>query len=80
MTNRLIEAGKALGIEVLDHIIVGHGCRYSFQENGLISERETGECFAAEKSGKAGTEEQDGMGGAAALARRDLRTVTAVYP
>lgn len=62
MTNRLIEAGKALGIEVLDHIIVGHGCRYSFQENGLISERETGECFAAEKSGKAGTEEQDGMG------------------
>ena len=51
MTNRLIEAGKALGIEVLDHIIVGHGCRYSFQENGLISERETGECFAAEKDG-----------------------------
>lgn len=62
VTNRLIEAGKALGIEVLDHIIVGHGCRYSFQENGLISERETGECFAAEKSGKAGIEEQDGMG------------------
>jgi DNA repair protein RadC len=34
VNNRLIEAGKILGIEVLDHIIVGRGGYTSFIENG----------------------------------------------
>jgi DNA repair protein RadC len=36
ITNRLIEAGKIVGINVLDHIIVGHNCYYSFKEEHLI--------------------------------------------
>lgn len=35
VTDRLIECGKILGIEVLDHIIVGEGY-YSFKEKGKI--------------------------------------------
>ncbi|MFO8047394.1 MAG: DNA repair protein RadC, partial [Desulfosudaceae bacterium] len=33
---QLVEAGKILGISVLDHIIVAKGGYYSFQEQGLI--------------------------------------------
>lgn len=36
ITNRLIEAGKIIGIEVLDHIIIGNGGYYSLKENSLI--------------------------------------------
>jgi DNA repair protein RadC len=32
VTRRLIAAGTLLGIDVLDHIIVGHGRYYSFKE------------------------------------------------
>jgi DNA repair protein RadC len=32
VTSKLMEAGKLLGIQVLDHIIVGEGCFYSFSE------------------------------------------------
>lgn len=34
-TERLVEAGKVLGIEVLDHIVVGEGF-LSFKEEGMI--------------------------------------------
>jgi len=36
LTERLLEAGKILGIEVLDHIIVGKNNFCSFKERGLI--------------------------------------------
>lgn len=35
VTDRLVECDKILGIEVLDHIIVGEGY-YSFKEKGKI--------------------------------------------
>ena len=37
VTRRLVEAGKIIGIEVLDHIILGDGDNfYSFKERGII--------------------------------------------
>lgn len=33
ITNRLIECGKIIGIEVIDHIIIGDGIYYSFKES-----------------------------------------------
>ncbi len=36
VTKRLIEAGKIIGIEVLDHIIIGDGDYFSLKENSLI--------------------------------------------
>ena len=38
LTNNLVECGKVLGIEVIDHIIVGAvgGGYISFKEKGLI--------------------------------------------
>jgi len=36
ITKRLIEAGKILGIEVMDHIIVAKNEFFSFKEKGLI--------------------------------------------
>ncbi|NQU48086.1 MAG: DNA repair protein RadC [Planctomycetes bacterium] len=35
-TKRLCKSGNLLGIEVLDHIIIGAGHYYSFFENGII--------------------------------------------
>lgn len=35
-TSRLAQAGKLLGIEVLDHLIVAPGGYYSFRENGEL--------------------------------------------
>jgi DNA repair protein RadC len=35
-TKRLCKSGNLLGIEVLDHIIIGAGRYYSFLENGII--------------------------------------------
>ena len=35
-TNRLIDAGKILGIKILDHVIIGNGNIFSFKENGLM--------------------------------------------
>ena len=32
LTRRLVDAGTLLGVEVLDHIIVGDGRYYSFKE------------------------------------------------
>jgi DNA repair protein RadC len=36
LQDQLTEAGKILGIRVLDHIIVTRKGHYSFQESGLI--------------------------------------------
>ncbi len=36
VTQRLIEGGHLLGIEVLDHIIVGDKCYISLKEQGII--------------------------------------------
>jgi len=37
-TQRLIQAGRILGIRVLDHIVLGHDDYYSFADAGLLSE------------------------------------------
>ncbi|AYO30980.1 MAG: repair protein RadC [Thermoanaerobacteraceae bacterium] len=36
ITRRLIEAGKILGIEVVDHVIIGNGVYISLREKGII--------------------------------------------
>lgn len=36
LTTSLAESGKMIGIPVLDHIIVGHNCYFSFKEHCLI--------------------------------------------
>jgi DNA repair protein RadC len=36
LTRRLAEAGALLGVDVLDHIIVGDGRYYSFKEAGQL--------------------------------------------
>ena len=36
VTKRLVESGKLLGIEVMDHIIISSGKMYSFREHGRI--------------------------------------------
>ncbi|CDZ74433.1 DNA repair proteins [Peptoniphilus sp. ING2-D1G] len=36
ITGRLCESGKLLGIEVIDHIIIGDGEYFSFKERGLL--------------------------------------------
>jgi len=36
VTRRLVEAGKILGIDVLDHVIFGNTNYFSFREKGLI--------------------------------------------
>jgi len=36
VTNQLVEAGKVLGIPLLDHIIIGNGCYYSFKDSDTL--------------------------------------------
>lgn len=36
ITKRLIECGEVIGIEVIDHIIIGDGIYFSFKENNII--------------------------------------------
>ena len=37
LTNRLVQAGQILGIEICDHIVIGHDSRYfSFLESGRM--------------------------------------------
>lgn len=38
VTRRLVEAGKILGIALLDHIVIGQSGYYSFKAHGLITE------------------------------------------
>ena len=45
ITERLEYAGKMLGIPLLDHIVIGDRCYFSFQEHGLLvrmAEEQTG--------------------------------------
>ncbi len=35
-TRRLVRAGRLLGVDLLDHVILGHGSYFSFQEEGLL--------------------------------------------
>ena len=37
LTRRLVQAGEVIGIQVLDHIIIGDGDHFSFRDNGMIS-------------------------------------------
>ena len=36
ITRKLQEAGQIMGIKVLDHIIIGNGCFYSFADSGIL--------------------------------------------
>lgn len=36
LTSRLVQAGRVIGIEVLDHLVIGQGCYTSFRERGLL--------------------------------------------
>ena len=36
LTKKLVESGKIMGIDVLDHVIIGHDSCYGFQEMGLL--------------------------------------------
>lgn len=36
VTRRLVSAGRTVGIEVLDHVVIGDGCYVSFVEAGLL--------------------------------------------
>lgn len=36
VTRRLVEAGKILGIRVIDHVIIAHNGYYSFAESGIM--------------------------------------------
>jgi DNA repair protein RadC len=39
LTDRLVAAGKLLGIRVLDHLIIGDGRYVSFADEGWLKER-----------------------------------------
>jgi DNA repair protein RadC len=39
LTRRLVQAGEVLGIQVLDHIIMGDGGHFSFRDHGLMPPR-----------------------------------------
>lgn len=36
LTGRLREAGELMGVRVLDHVIIGHGCYVSLADRGLL--------------------------------------------
>jgi DNA repair protein RadC len=36
MTEQIVEAGRILGIPVMDHVIIGDACYVSFVESGLL--------------------------------------------
>jgi DNA repair protein RadC len=36
ITERLVEAGRIMGVEILDHIIIGKKTHFSFQRRGLL--------------------------------------------
>ena len=36
MTKDLVKAGAVLGIEVADHLVVGHGAFVSLKQRGLL--------------------------------------------
>ena len=38
VTDRLVEAGRVLGIRILDHVVVAHQCYFSFREEGRLAD------------------------------------------
>jgi DNA repair protein RadC len=36
ITKKLAEAGKMIGIELLDHVIIGQDRNYGFKESGIL--------------------------------------------
>jgi DNA repair protein RadC len=38
ITERLVRVGRLVGIEVVDHVIVGRGGTFSFKAEGMLSE------------------------------------------
>jgi len=38
LTQDLIAANRPLGVKVLDHVVVGEECTYSFADSGLLDE------------------------------------------
>ncbi|MCA9465633.1 MAG: hypothetical protein KC643_09345, partial [Nitrospira sp.] len=40
LTKRLSEAGKILGITLLDHVIIGQNTHYSFADQGQLTPTE----------------------------------------
>ena len=36
ITKKLVSAGNILGIEVMDHVIIGRDCHFSFNDMGLL--------------------------------------------
>ena len=37
LTRRLVHTGEVLGIQVLDHMIIGDGGHFSFRDSGMIA-------------------------------------------
>ena len=35
-TKRILDAGALIGIDLLDHIIIGNNCYMSFREEGML--------------------------------------------
>ena len=35
MTREIVQAGKLLDIDTLDHLVIGHGCYISMRQRGL---------------------------------------------
>ena len=42
LTDRLVQTGEIIGIEVLDHLIIGDGKYLSFAEQGLLIGKKSG--------------------------------------
>jgi DNA repair protein RadC len=36
LTRRLVDSGRLIGVDVLDHIVIGEGRYTSFRERGLL--------------------------------------------
>ncbi len=36
LTKKLVESGKMIGIEILDHVIIGYDKNYGFRESGVL--------------------------------------------
>ena len=52
MTNGLKECGELIGIEVIDHIIIGDGIYFSFKENMLICKNKVRKVYKMAKEKK----------------------------
>jgi len=57
LTRRLVSAGEILGIDVLDHIVIGDREHVSFADRGMISPKRTGPYPGSSKSRSLGAEE-----------------------